>query len=141
VITDIYDAHYAGETIQLIDVEFFLYPIHINPVRQETIKMVCQPHELIGISGRYSETIVKPNNMIEFKFLMDKNQAILLWGLILDNKQILIEKAFMTNIQEPFGILADFSTDVHSNLVEILVGHINYRVVNPKQFLEYLENV
>jgi hypothetical protein len=140
IITDVYEANYAGERIEFINVDFFLYPIHINPIMQDKIKMVCQPYELIGISGRYSETIVKPNNMIEFKFLLDKNQAILLWGLILGNKQIQIEKAFMTNVQENFGILADFSTDLDSNLTDILVGHINHQVVNPKQFLEYLES-
>lgn len=141
IITDIHEAYYAGERIEFINVDFFLYPIHIKPLQQDTIKMMCQPHELIGISGRYSTTVVKPNNMIEFKFLMDNNRAILLWGLVLNDKQIQIEKGFMTNVQEPFGILADFSTDLDSNLTDILVGHVNYQVVNPKQFLEYLENV
>lgn len=141
IITDIHEAYYAGERIEFINVDFFLYPIHIKPLQQDTIKMMCQPHELIGISGRYSTTVVKPNNMIEFKFILDKNRAILLWGLVLDDKQIKITKAFMTNIRETFGILADFSTDMSSNLVEILVGHVNYQVINPKKFMEYLESV
>lgn len=134
VVQETKEIQIGHETIELVHVDF-----ELNSMK-EIFRMVCQPYELIGITGKSNElSSPKINSMYEFKFVdSSDNKAFLLWGLFLDDGRIQIEKGFRTDIQSQFGYLVDFALYVDRRLCEIIVNNVTYKVANRQRIEEYI---